>query len=83
MDGIPVPVLLGSLLVDAMTERSEDCERRASPRVDRRLRGPHDTFEESSMRTGPWLTRFALATFAALLYWGVARDWWLSRWMSG
>jgi hypothetical protein len=35
------------------------------------------------MRNGPWLTRFALATFAALLYWGVARDWWVSRWMSG
>jgi hypothetical protein len=35
------------------------------------------------MRPGPWFTRLALATFAALLYWGVARDWWVSRWMAG
>ena len=31
----------------------------------------------------PWITKVALAAFAALLYWSVAADWWMPRFVAG
>lgn len=35
------------------------------------------------MSCRPWMTRIALAAFGALLYWGVAADWWMPRLVFG
>lgn len=35
------------------------------------------------MKLGPWMTRIAVLGFAALLYWGVAADWWMPRLLFG
>lgn len=35
------------------------------------------------MDARPWMTRIALAVFAALLFWGVAADWWMPRLVFG
>ena len=35
------------------------------------------------MRPSPWIMSFVLSAFAAMLYYGVAANWWMPRMICG